>query len=345
MGRAILRPVLTVESCFSRKSNGWLRSLATKTLLVALAILIPFIGDLDAAANAPRLPPAQYQVLPLTRSSQNHLLVRGAINGKPAVLLVDTGAPLSAVAIDRREYFGMTPVGAKSRVPARLNINGAFNSMSIAHGVQLGALNLVDEAMVLIDFAYLHPSTKKGEKRHRESDGILGTDILSPLKAVLDYERMLLVLSLDPRKPGPASGFDFRGYRQIRMRESEGFNLYVDGSVNGRRARLMVDTGAFATLLHSPFVQKMNIPLRPTSYRSIGVNLAQNRLRIATIPRFSIGSMDMQTPSVGVVNLQGLIQDGLLEGSPPVAGLLGSETLHQYHAIIDFGSNSLYLKR
>ena len=82
----------------------------------------------------------------------------------------------------------------------------------------------------------------------------------------------------------------------------------------------MVDTGAFATLLHSPFVQRMNIPLRQTSYRSVGVNLAQNRLRVATIPRFSIGSMDMQAPSVGVVNLQGLIQDGLLEGSPPVAG-------------------------
>ncbi len=70
---------------------------------------------------------------------------------------------------------------------------------------------------------------------------------------MLDYERMLLVLKIDPRVPGPIPGFDFRGHRRVRMHESEGFNLYVDGSVNGKAARLMVDTGAFATLLHSPF--------------------------------------------------------------------------------------------
>ena len=72
--------------------------------------------------------------------------MRAEINGKPASLLVDTGAPLSAVAIDRRDHFGMSPVTAKSKIPARLNINGAFNSMSIARSLRLGALNLVDEA-------------------------------------------------------------------------------------------------------------------------------------------------------------------------------------------------------
>ncbi len=82
-----------------------------------------------------------------------------------------------------------------------------------------------------------------------------------------------MVMTIDPRVRAPAPGLDFRGYRRVRMRESEGFNLYVDGSVNGQSARLMVDTGAFATLLHSPFVRRMNIPLRQTKFRSIGVNV------------------------------------------------------------------------
>ena len=286
----------------------------------------------------------QYEALPLERSSQNHLLVRAEINGKPAILLVDTGAPLSAVAIDRAAYFGMNPVNAKSKIPSRLNINGAFNSMSIARSLRLGALNLVDEAMVLIDFAYLRQSSKN-EEHERESDGIIGTDILSPLMAVLDYDRMLLALKIDPRVSGPVPGFNFRGYRRVRMHESEGYNLYVDGSVNGTKARLMVDTGAFATLLHSQFVLRMNIPLRQTKFRSIGVNLAQSRVRLANITRFSVGSMDMQNHKVGVINLEGLIHGGLLDASPPVAGLLGSEMLQRYHAIIDFGTNSLYLRR
>jgi predicted aspartyl protease len=316
---------------------------ARKTaLLVVLAAGLPAL----ALAKPPaRSEAPQYEALPLERSSQNHLLVRAELNGKPAVLLVDTGAPLSAVAIDRAAHFGMNPVSARSKIPARLNINGAFNAMSIARSLRLGALNLVDEAMVLIDFSYLRQSSKNGGEHERESDGILGTDILSPLKAVLDYDRMLLVLKIDPRVSGPVPGFNFRGYRRVRMHESEGFNLYVDGSVNGTKARLMVDTGAFATLLHSRFVLRMKIPMRQTKFKSVGVNLAQSRVRLANITRFSVGSMDMQSHSVGVINLERLIHGGLLDASPPVAGLLGSEMLQRYHAIIDFGTNSLYLKQ
>lgn len=310
-------------------------------LLIVLAVGLPTLAP---ARTRPPAETLQYQALPMERSSQNHLLVRAEINGKPAILLVDSGAPLSAVAIDRRDHFGMSPVTAKSKVPARLNINGAFNAMSIARSLRLGALNLIDEPMVLIDFSYLRPFPNGKGKRERESDGILGTDILTPLKAVLDYERMLLVLKIDPRVPGPIPGFDFRGHRRVRMHESEGFNLYVDGSINGKAARLMVDTGAFATLLHSPFVRRMNIPMRQTKFRSVGVNLAESRVRLATISRLSVGSLKMQTHDVGVINLAGLIQAGLLDASPPVAGLLGSEMLQRYNAIIDFGTKSLYLK-
>jgi predicted aspartyl protease len=311
-------------------------------LLVALVAGLPLL----AIARSPtRVEPPQYEALPLERSSQNHLLVRAEINGKPAVLLVDTGAPLSAVAIDRAAHFKMDPVSARSKIPSRLNINGAFNAMSMARSLRLGALNLVDEAMVLIDFSYLRQSVSDKDKHERESDGILGTDILSPLMAVLDYDRMLLVFKIDPRVSGPVPGFNFRGYRRVRMHESEGYNLYVDGSVNGTKARLMVDTGAFATLLHSQFVLRMKIPLHQTKFRSVGVNLAQSRVRLANINRISVGSMDMQSHKVGVINLERLIHGGLLDASPPVAGLLGSEMLQRYHAIIDFGTNSLYLKQ
>jgi hypothetical protein len=46
-----------------------------------------------------------------------------------------------------------------------------------------------------------------------------------------------------------------------------------------------------------------------------------------------------------VIDLEGLIHDGLLQGSPPVAGLLGAEILNRHHGIIDFGARKLYLKR
>jgi predicted aspartyl protease len=313
------------------------------------SLLVAFLLGLPALADAkPPKPPrstgtVQYEALPLRRSAQDHLLVRAEVNGKPANMVVDTGAPVSAIAMSRRAHFGMNPVTAKSRVPSRLSINGAFNAVVIARNLRLGALNLVDEPMVTINLGGLREDTPAGNEQG--IDGIIGTDILSPTKAIIDCERHLLILKMDPLASGPVPGFNYAGYRRVPMRESDGYNLYVDGSVNGRAAKLMVDTGAFATLLHSRFVHSMKIPLRNTAFRSSGVNLKERGVKIANITRLSIGSMDMRSSMIGVINLEGLIHAGLLDASPPVAGLLGSEMLQRYHAIIDFGTNSLYLKR
>ena len=81
-------------------------------------------------------------------------------------------------------------------------------------------------------------------------DGILGADVLFPTHAVLDCRNQMLILKIDPNVRGGVPGMNYAGYSRVPMSVSTGYNLYVDGSVNGRKAKLMVDTGAFATLLH-----------------------------------------------------------------------------------------------
>jgi predicted aspartyl protease len=313
-------------------------------LWVALAAALLCISPASGARRAER--PASnfdYVALPLERSRQNHLLVRVFINGKPALLGVDSGAPVSAIAIQRRQHFGMKPLPGSSKLPLRLNINGALNSVAIARTLQLGALTLLDEPMVMVDLS----NSSKAARAHKEQeiDGILGADVLLPTKAVLDCKAQLLVLKMDPDLPGPIPGFDFRGFRGVPLRLSSGYNLYVDGTINGTAAKLMVDTGAFTTLLHRRFVRRMKIPLRETPFSSAGVNLKERGVQVATIQRLSIGNVKFRKKEVGVMDLNGLIHDDLLDASPPVAGLLGSEILRRHHGIIDFGTRTLYLQR
>src|SRR4051812_38162185 len=94
---------------------------------------------------------SQFEALPLVRSRQNHLLVRAFINGRPAWLTVDSGAPVSAIALNRREYFRLKPITAQSSLPARVQINGAFNNVAIARELRIGGLTLVDEPVVTVD--------------------------------------------------------------------------------------------------------------------------------------------------------------------------------------------------
>ena len=318
-------------------------------VLATPAFAAPRRASVPARNAAPRLArplasqPIQFQALPLERSRQNHLLLRAHINGKPALLGVDTGAPVSAIGIARAGHFGMTPVRANSEVPTRLRINGKYNDVVIARGLQLGALNLVDQPMVAVD---LIGSTKAAKMMKEQAiDGIIGADILFPTEAVLDCRAPMLMLKVDPNARGGMPGVNYRGMSSVPMQLSSGYNLYVDSRVNGKRAKLMVDTGAFTTLLHQRFVRQMKIPLRDTPFSSAGVNLKNRGVQTATISRLSIGSVNMRSKEVAVIDLDGLIRGGMLDASPPVAGLLGSELLRHHNGIIDFRTKTLYLKK
>jgi len=285
----------------------------------------------------------RFEALPLVRSRQSHLMVRAFINGREAWLTIDSGAPVSAIAVNRRDYFRLKPTTARSNLPSRVQINGAFNNVAVAHELRLGGLTLIDEPMVTVD---LGNSARAARLVHEEQiDGIIGADILFPTQAVLDCQRQLLILKTDPNVLAGAPGLDRRGLQPVPIQVSDGFNLYVNGSINGKAAKFMVDTGSFATLLHRSFVRRMRIATRETPYSSSAVNLKERGLRVARIRKLSVGSVDIVGRDVGVIDMEGLIHDGLLEGSPPVAGLLGAETLRRHHGIIDFGTRTLYLQK
>ncbi|MGI8956653.1 MAG: aspartyl protease family protein [Chthoniobacterales bacterium] len=314
------------------------------------AALLVFGALLSAApicsASAKRtqaaLESSQFQALPLERSQQNHLLIRAEINGKRALLGVDTGAPVSAISASRRAHFGLTALPGSSKLPPRLRINGGFNRVTIAHHLRLGALTLVDEPMVVVDLS--GPARAAHEFHEQELDGILGADILFPTEAVLDCRKQVLFMKIDPDAKGTVPGIDRRGWKNMPIRVTKGWNLYVDSKLNGKPAQLMVDTGAFTTLIHRPFVREMRLKTHDTPYTSGAVNLDERGLQLAVIQRFAIGPYLVKGKEVGVMNLDGLIHGDLLQGQPPVAGLLGSEFLRRNNAIIDFGNRTLYLK-
>jgi predicted aspartyl protease len=285
----------------------------------------------------------RFEALPLTRSQQNHLLVRAYINGKPALLGVDSGAPISAISSRRRAHFGLTGIPGGSQLPARIQINGAFNSVALVRNLRLGSINVMDDPVVVVDL-----SESNGRPRlvpGQDIDGILGVDILFSFGAVLDCQRQLLMLKTDPESTEAIPGVEYRGLQRMPMRLSDNYNLYVDAAINGTPASLMVDTGAFATLLNRRFVRSLHVPVYRTPFNSSAVNMKQRGVSIARIKRLSVGSVDIVGKDVGVVDLAGLIHSDLSRSSSqPVAGLLGAEILRSHHGIIDFGTRTLYLK-
>src|SRR5581483_3707162 len=307
-----------------------------RTAHLSLSILCALVA---LAANA--LADSRFEALPLTRTRQNHMLVRAFINDKPALLIVDTGSPGTVIASKRCSYFGVGKIPRNSDLPARVQVNGSYNRLVMARSLRLGGLNVSDVPAVAVD---LSGARKTARALHEvEADGILGADVLFATRAVLDCQKQLLVLDQQPEMPGTAPGMDYHGFEKMPIVVSEGYNLYVDGSVNGSPARMMIDTGAFATLLHRPFVRHLRIPTEETQLQSAAINLKQEGIDIARIRKLSFGLVNITGKDVGVVDLGGVLHDGL-QNKPPTVGLLGAEILRRNHGIIDFGTRTFYLR-
>lgn len=316
----------------------------TLSILCGTSALVPLISSGAPSRSAPASihQDSQFEALPLVRSRQNHLLVHAFINDKPALLIVDSGSPGTVIASKRRSYYGVHGVSEDSKYPARVRVNGSFNTLVMARTLRLGGLTVGDVPAVSADLS--GPRRAARSLHEQEADGILGTDVLFASRAVLDCQRQLLILNMQPELAAAVPGLDFRGFQKVPMFVTEGFNLYVDGFVNGSQARLMVDTGAFTTLLHKPFVRRLHIRTEQTRLASAAINLKEEGLDIARIRKLSVGAVDLMGKEVGVIDLGGILHEAL-QLNPPAVGLLGAELLNSHHGIIDFGTRTLYLKK
>ena len=309
-------------------------------LLSGLLLIWPLCASAENSNRDDTGP--QYEALPLIRSRQNQLLLHAVINGRDAWLAVDSGSPMSSIALNRRQHFRLSEIPTNSDLPSRLQINGAMNNLAVVHHFQLGGIDILDVPVVALDLAGARRAARLLEDQ--QVDGLLGADILFPTNAVLDCQRRLLILKIDAPRNEPTPGIDLKGFNAVPIEVSEGFNLYVNARINGMAAKLMVDTGAFATLLHRSFVQQMKIPMRQTPFGSALVNLRHKGIQMARIRELTVGAITITGKEFGVTDLQGLFQERLLRGKRPVAGLLGPEILKENHGVIDFGTRTLYMR-
>src|SRR5881227_2751967 len=137
--------IASKRAIFAPMSAANLVPLARRTVSIFLAGLLlasPVFGATRSASEERRSKLPQFEALPLIRSRQNHLLVRAYINGRPAWLGVDSGAPVSAIALHRGDYFQVNGIAGNPALPSHVEINGAFNKVGIVRKIRLGGIEL-----------------------------------------------------------------------------------------------------------------------------------------------------------------------------------------------------------
>ena len=131
----------------------------------------------------------------LIEDDGSHLLIKAKINGKNAKLLIDTGA--SRTVFDQEKILGFVNdkfFEKHDKLSTGLGTNSMPTSTVTIKSFRLSELQIENFNAVLLDLQ--HVNTTYGQLGYSAIDGVLGNDILAKYKAIINYKKLTLTLSL-----------------------------------------------------------------------------------------------------------------------------------------------------
>jgi predicted aspartyl protease len=265
----------------------------------------------------------------------NKMIMPVHINGQPANLLVDTGASHVMLDADDATSFGLKPSQRGLRYIRFSEINGQELPLGFAQNLTAGTMSFGSVLVTLRNSSY---SGTGGD----HVDGVLGLDILSRYKTVINCRTKLVFFKTDQaRQLHLSSVASVEKFARIPLRREENGALTVPCSIRGQPARLLVDTGAFITTFHEAFVRSLGIASEPTRVSAHFARGSMRKVSAGQINDLKIGAFKAPRAKFGVTALPNF---ALQQGSTRISGILGIDTLYNYHAIIDLDGMNLFLK-
>jgi hypothetical protein len=133
---------------------------------------------------------------------------------------------------------------------------------------------------------------------------------------------------------------------KILSLDAEGFHLMIKVKINGKSANLIIDTGASKTVLDrtrvSKYVKERDFISHDKLSSGLGTNSMESHMTL--LKKISIGDLvinDYTTVLLDLSHVNGSYQQ---IGLKPVEGVLGSDILLLYNAVIDYEKKTLKFK-
>ena len=128
--------------------------------------------------------------------------------------------------------------------------------------------------------------------------------------------------------------------------DEEGFHLMIKVSINRKTANLIIDTGASKTVLDKTriknYVSEKSFDVHDKLSSGLGTNTMESQLTI--LKKIKIGDIEINNYTTVLLDLSHVNKSYEQVGLKPIEGVLGSDILLQYKAIIDYEKKVLKLK-
>ena len=320
-----------------------------RLLIVVLSVYCA--GSVEAA-QVENLKLAGYEGAQLQRGLHNHLVLHAKVNGQVASFIVDTGAGLSLLQTNRAKSLGISSGSSKSLA----FVKGKAHQTATIEDLRAGDMRLGKVRVALFEARQMRGGAST-------ADGVIGVDLLRRHRAVINCRSKQIFFKTDPlRRVNLVETTRAMGFVRVPIQETAGGYLMVPCNIRGKAGRLLLDTGAFVTILDKEATsQFFSLKGRPSGMTARGFDRRSVPLTMAEIDDLRIGTVRTAAQSVLLMDIlgregrrppsrmnsgMGSLQASVRVELPkaPFLGLLGNELLDQHWAIIDLDSMSLFLR-
>jgi hypothetical protein len=133
---------------------------------------------------------------------------------------------------------------------------------------------------------------------------------------------------------------------KILSLDSDGYHLMIKAKINGKAANLIVDTGASKTVLDrtrvSKFVKESDFKTHDKLSSGLGTNTMESQTTV--LKKLKIGELEITDYTTVLLDLSHVNASYEQIGLKQVEGVLGSDILLKYKALIDYEKKVLKLK-
>ena len=308
-----------------------------------LILPLLFLGQVLSAASAPATPTLEsylqklgYGAIPLQRNKENKLFLTASLDSYRRTLTLDTGWSLTALDTTVARKFKTPQQWGVQLGDAILGTNSGTNLVLIRE-MQVGSSRFLNQPA----------ATMALKARGFSFDGVLGGDFLRRNNAILDCaaKRLFVRGSALPSETQQklARTLGNSGFRRIALKALSDLVFTCSAKINDTPLELLVDTGAVYTLVDEAAARRCGMLWGKTGGRLEGVRRGMATELQSGKPRaFEIGGVGMpiQGIDIGVGELEPWQIGGKESG---IQGILGAELLARASAVIDYGSDTLWI--
>ena len=171
---------------------------------------------------------------------------------------------------------------------------------------------------------------------------------MQPLKMLFIHLLSIIAISLSANSYADeqplAKLMSASGFIEIPL-EKNAFGHYIArAKINGEDASFLIDSGATTSIIDTSFIMQQQIQTEDSDIRAVGVGGQQGFMKQAHLQEASIGEHDMSKTEIKVLDMSHINNVYANNDVSPINGIIGADYLRAHQTIVDFDSQTLWVK-